>query len=64
MLPCQSACTLFHTGCHKTCPAWRVYQEDQRLEREKIKSYLQYHNHRCRQVTRQLLQMQARRLAW
>ena len=60
MLPCQSTCTRFHTGCHKTCSAWRTYLEEQSLERKKKKHYLEYHNHRCQQMTRQLLQLQVR----
>ena len=64
MLPCQSACTAFHSGCHKDCAQWRAFQEEQRLQREAKKRYLQYHTVRCAQTARQLIGLQARRPAW
>lgn len=64
MLPCQSTCAAFHSGCHKDCPQWRAFQEEQRLQREAKKRYLQYHTTRCAQTARQLISLQARRPSW
>ena len=64
MLPCQAACPAYQTGCHKTCPRWRLFQEKQRTERAAKKQYLQFHSLRCAQVTRQLLSLQVRHPAW
>ena len=64
MLPCQSNCPAFHEGCHKTCPSWQQFQEEQRVQRQAKKRYLQYHSLRCAQTVRQLLNLQARHPAW
>lgn len=64
MLPCQENCSAFCSGCHKNCAHWKLFQEQQRIEREAKKRYLQYHLNRCAQATHQFLAMQARRAAW
>ena len=64
MLPCQSTCTAYHCGCHKTCASWHQFQEEQRLQREAKKRYLRYHALRCAQTTRQYLALQVRRPLW
>ena len=33
MLPCQSQCPSYHSGCHKSCACWKAFQERQRLQR-------------------------------
>ncbi|HIW17068.1 MAG TPA: hypothetical protein H9689_06350 [Firmicutes bacterium] len=64
MLPCQDKCSAYCSGCHKTCMRWRRFQEEQRIQREEKKSYLQYHAERCAETARQLRRIQARRPAW
>ncbi len=64
MLPCQSTCAAYQCGCHKTCARWQTFQEEQRVQREAKKRYLQYHTARCAQATRQYLSLQVRRPAW
>ena len=32
MLPCQSQCPSYHSGCHKSCACWKAFQERQRLQ--------------------------------
>ena len=64
MLPCQSHCAAYHSGCHKNCRRWQSFQEEQRLEREAKKRYLQYHSSRCTQALRQLLRIQVRQTPW
>jgi hypothetical protein len=64
MLPCQSGCPNYHCGCHKTCESWQVFQQEQALQRQAKKRYLQFHQERCAQMTRQYLAMQAKRPAW
>ena len=64
MLPCQTNCTSYQAGCHKTCPFWQAFQAEQRAQREAKKRYLRYHADLCAQTTRQLRAMQARHLSW
>ena len=40
MLPCQSQCPSYHSGCHKSCACWKAFQERQRLQRQAKKKYL------------------------
>ena len=47
MLPCQTACTAYCAGCHKTCAHWRRFQEEQQRRREAKKRYLEFHSPRC-----------------
>ena len=64
MLPCQSKCTSYREGCHKTCPQWRQFQAEQQAQRQAKKEYLQFHNALCAQVVRQCRAIQCRRMAW
>ena len=38
MLPCQSQCPSYHSGCHKSCACWKAFQERQRLQRQAKRS--------------------------
>jgi len=64
MLPCQPNCSAYACGCHKTCEHWRLYQEEQRAQRQAKKRYLEFYNTRCAQMTHQYRAMEARRPAW
>lgn len=64
MLPCQSQCADYHIGCHKTCDQWRLFQEQQRIQRAEKKRYLREHSPRCALTVRQLLSIQARYPVW
>ena len=60
MLPCQTLCNAFQSECHKTCPHWKKYQQEQAAERQAKNRYLKYYTVRCGQVARQFSAMQAR----
>ena len=64
MLPCRPGCPSNQEGCHKTCPQWQLFQEEQRAQRQAKKAYLQFHNALCTQVVRQCRAIQCRRLSW
>ena len=64
MLPCQTKCPHYHSGCHKTCTAWKEFQSRQAVERQAQKQYLKFYDSLCAQVTRQYRAMQSRRPAW
>lgn len=64
MLPCQSGCASYCEGCHKTCAHWRLFQEEQRRQREAKKRYLEFYSPRCVQTARQLLRLRLSRPAW
>ncbi len=53
MLPCQGTCPHYHAGCHKSCEAWKLLQERQRVQRQQKKAYLDYYNDLCLTMTRQ-----------
>ena len=54
MLPCQSQCPSYHSGCHKSCACWKAFQERQRLQRQAKKKYLKFYGALCAQSLRQL----------
>ena len=64
MLPCQSQCPSYHSGCHKSCACWKAFQERQRLQRQAKKKYLKFYGALCAQSLRQLTAGQSRRPAW
>ena len=64
MLPCQLTCAAYHSGCHKNCEYWRLFQEEQKAQRAAKKRYLQYYGPRCAQTVQQLLNIQAKRPVW
>ena len=64
MLPCQTGCPPYRKGCHTTCPQWRLFQEEQRAQRQAKKQYLQFYNALCAQVVRQCRAIEYRRIAW
>lgn len=64
MLPCQSTCPLYHSGCHKSCACWQDFQEKQNAQREAKKRYLRFYMEQCAQVARQYAAMQTRRPSW
>ncbi len=53
MIPCRNDCEKYFEGCHKNCAYWKDFQEQNRIEREKKKAYLSYHNQICKTVIRQ-----------
>ena len=53
MIPCKSNCEKYFEGCHKCCAYWEKFQESNRIEREKKKAYLNYHNQICKTVISQ-----------
>ncbi|MFR6624807.1 MAG: hypothetical protein ACLURW_00435 [Flavonifractor plautii] len=59
MLPCQSQCPSYHSGCHKSCACWKAFQE-----RQAKKKYLKFYGALCAQSLRQLTAGQSRRPAW
>ena len=61
MLPCQSQCPSYHSGCHKSCACWKAFQERQRLQRQAKKKYLKFYGALCAQSLRQLTAGQSRR---
>ena len=60
MLPCQSQCPSYHSGCHKSCACWKAFQERQRLQRQAKKKYLKFYGALCAQSLRQLTAGQSR----
>ena len=50
MLPCQSQCPSYHSGCHKSCACWKAFQERQRLQRQAKKKYLKFYGALCAQI--------------
>lgn len=50
MLPCQTNCSHYCAGCHKTCEAWRLLQQRQQEDRRRRKEYLRRANEAFRQV--------------
>lgn len=64
MLPCQSTCPHYVSGCHKVCTQWSEFQTKERERRAAQKAYLQYYIPQCDQVTRQFRSLQIKRLAW
>lgn len=50
MLPCQTTCSAYCAGCHKTCSRWRALQARQQEERQRKKEYLRRANEACRQM--------------
>ena len=64
MLPCQTGCAAYCSGCHKSCPQWQAFQERQRVLRQDKKEYLHYYNDLTSTVTRQFRALGARRPAW
>ena len=64
MLPCQSQCPSYPSGCHKSCACWKAFQERQRLQRQAKKKYLKFYGALCAQSLRQLTAGQSRRPAW
>lgn len=61
MLPCQTTCSEFQCGCHKTCLRWKTFQDEQRDQCRAKKQYLRFYGALCAQVARQYKSMQARR---
>lgn len=57
MLPCQSNCTHYWEGCHKSCPQWKLFLKKNQIEQQRKKAYLAYHFERCGSVIRQCYQM-------
>lgn len=53
MIPCKNNCENYFEGCHKSCSYWKEFQEKNRIERQKKKEYLKYHNQICKTVIRQ-----------
>ena len=64
MLPCESQCPSYHSGCHKSCACWKAFQERQRLQRQAKKKYLKFYGALCAQSLGQLTAGQSRRPAW
>ena len=64
MLPCQTKCPNFYSGCHKSCDAWAAFQRRQAQERQAQKQYLKFYDALCAQVARQYQAMQSRRPVW
>ena len=64
MLPCRPGCPSYQEGCHKPCAQWQLFQEEQRVQRQAKKQYLQFHNALCAQVVRQCRAIQCRRVTW
>lgn len=60
MLPCQSTCSHYAPGCHKTCRRWKAEQASQSMLRRRKKEYLQYYNELCATVARQFSAMNLR----
>ncbi len=56
MLPCQSRCSNYRLGCHKSCARWPlIAKENQRREQRK-KAYLAYYSQQCDDVVRRCYQ--------
>ena len=64
MLSCQTTCPTYQIGCHKTCTRWKAFQSDQRQKRQAQKRYLDFYNQICSQQSRQLRELQVRRVMW
>jgi len=64
MLPCQSSCPHYQSGCHKTCPYWKEFQQRRACQQMEKTAYLQYYNELCAVRTRQFRALSAVRNAW
>ena len=64
MLPCQTSCPHYAAGCHKTCAAWRRFQQRQQAANEAKRRYLRHHNQVCATMVRQFRAMTPSRSVW
>ncbi len=60
MLPCQIICAAYYSGCHKSCPYWKRFQQEQKERRQAQKRYLDHYMDQCAVEMRQYRAMQPR----
>lgn len=56
MLPCQSKCSRYFEGCHKSCARWELMCKANQISQKRKKAYLAYHNERCGDIIRRCYQ--------